>query len=102
MQGSAGVSSKKPFKSLVPEEKAREKAQNAKRTASGTTPAAADSNILAQLLLAKSLAGAGMANDAAKGSAITAGVGLETILNPTYLRLRQVAKQQKYNGNPRR
>ena len=43
-----------------------------------------------------------MANDAAKVSAITAGVGLESLLNPTLLRLRQVAKQPKYNGNPRR
>ena len=43
-----------------------------------------------------------MANDAAKVSAIMAGVGLESLLNPTALRLRQVAKQPKYNGNPRR
>ena len=43
-----------------------------------------------------------MANDATKMSAITAGVGLEYLLNPTSLRLRQVAKQPKYNGNPRR
>ena len=43
-----------------------------------------------------------MANDAAKVSAITAGVGLDSLLNPTSLRLRQVAKQPKYNGNPRR
>ena len=83
-------------------EKAREKVQNAKRTASRTTPSAADSNALAQLLLAQTLAGAGVANDAAKVSAITAGVGLESLLNPTSLRLRQVAKQLKYNGNPRR
>ena len=83
-------------------EKAREKAQNAKRTASRTTPSAADSNALAQLLLAQTLAGAGVANDAAKVSAITAGVALESLLNPTSLRLRKVAKQPKYNGNPRR
>ena len=38
---------------------------------------------------------------AANVSAITAGVGLESLLNPTSLRLRQVAKQPKYNGNPR-
>ena len=56
-------------------EKAREKVQNAKRTASRTTPAAADSNALAQPLLAQTLAGAGVVNDAAKVSAITAGVG---------------------------
>ena len=43
-----------------------------------------------------------MANVAAKVSAITAGVGLESLLNPTLLRLLQVAKQPKYNGNPRR
>ena len=43
-----------------------------------------------------------MANDAARVSAITACVGLESRLNPTSLRLRQVAKQPKYNGNPRR
>ena len=82
--------------------KARTEAQNAKRTASRTAPPAADSNTLAQLLLAQTLAGAGVANDAAKVSAITAGVGLDSLLNPTSLRLRQVAKQPKYNGNPRR
>ena len=82
--------------------KARTEAQNAKRTASRTVPPAADSNTLAQLLLAQTLAGAGVANDAAKVSAITAGVGLDWLLNPTSLRLRQVAKQPKYNGNPRR
>ena len=52
------------------------------------------------MLLAQTLAGAGVANDAAKVSAITAGVGLDSLLNPTSLRLRQVAKQPKYNGNP--
>ena len=35
-------------------------------------------------------------------SAITAGVGLGSLLNPTSLTLRPVAKQLKYNGNPRR
>ena len=74
---------------------ARAKVQNAKRTASRSTPAAADSNALAQCLLAQTLAGAAV-------SAITAGVGLESLLNPTSLRLRQVAKEPKYNGNPRR
>ena len=82
--------------------KARTEAQNAKRTASRTAPPAADSNTLAQLLLAQTLAGAGVANDAAKVSAITAGVGLDSLLNPTSFRLRQVAKQPKYNRNPRR
>ena len=82
--------------------KARTEAQNAKPTASRTAPPAADSNALAQLLLAQTLAGAGVANDAAKVSAITAGVGLDSLLNPTSLRLRQVAKQPKYNENPRR
>ena len=79
--------------------KARTEAQNAKRSASRTAPPAADSNTLAQLLLAQTLAGAGVANDAAKVSAITAGVGLDSLLNPTSLRLRQVAKQPKYNCN---
>ena len=51
---------------------AREKAQRAKRNASRITPAAADSNALAQLLLAQTLAGTGVANDAAKVSVITA------------------------------
>ena len=83
-------------------EKAREKVPNAKRTASRTTPAAAEFNALAQLLLAQTLAGAGVANDAAKVSAITAGVGLESLLNPTPPRLLEVAKRPKYNGNPRR
>ena len=64
-------------------ERAREKAQNAKRTTSRTTPTAADSSALAQLLLAQTLPAAGVANDAAKVSAITAGVGLESLLNPT-------------------
>ena len=82
--------------------KARTEAQNAKRTASRTAPPADDSNTLAQLLHAQTLAGAGVANDAVKVSAITAGVGLDSLLNPTSLRLRQVAKQPKYNGNPRR
>ena len=54
-----------------------------------------------RLLLAHILAGAGVANDAVKVSAITDGVGLESLLNPTSLRLRQVAKHLKYNGNPR-
>ena len=83
-------------------EKARGKAQNAKQSASRTLPAAAGSNSLAQLLLAQTLAGAGVANDAAKVSTIRASVWLESILNPTSLRLRQIAKQPKYNGNPRR
>ena len=52
---------------------AREKAQNAKRTASRTTLAAADSNTLARLLLAQTLPEAGVASDAAKLFAITAG-----------------------------
>ena len=82
--------------------RATTEAQNAKRTASRTAPPAADSNTLAQLLLAQTLAGAGVANDVAKVSAITAGVGLDLLLNPTSLRLHQVAKQPKYNGNPRR
>ena len=80
--------------------KARTEAQNAKRTASRTAPPAADSNALAQLLLAQTLAGAGVANDAAKVSAITAGVGLDSLLNPTSLRLRQVAKQPVSAANP--
>ena len=83
-------------------EKAREKVQSAKRIASRTTAAAADSNALAQLLLAQTLAGAGVANDAAKVSAITADVELESLLNPTSPRLHPVAKQHKYNGNSRR
>ena len=79
---------------------AREKIQNAKRTASCS--ASADTNALAQLLLAQTLAGAGVASDAAKVCAITAGVGLESLLNPTSLILCQVAKQPKYNGKPTR
>ena len=90
------------FRSESRTEKARERTQNAQRTASHTTPSAADSNALAQLLLTDTLARAGVANDAAKVSAITAGVRLESLLNPTSLRLRTVAKQLKYNGNPRR
>ena len=82
-------------------EKATEEAQSAKQTASRATRAAADSNTLGQLLLAQTLAGAGVANDAAKVSAIKACVGLERFLNPKSLGFRQVAKQLKYNGNPR-
>ena len=51
-------------------EKAKEKAQNAEQTASRTTPAAADLNALAQLLLAQTLARPGVANDAAKSAPI--------------------------------
>ena len=83
-------------------EKAGGNAQSAKRSASRTSLAAAESNALAQLLLVQTVARAGGANDAAKVSAVTAGVWLESLLNPTSLRLRQVAKQPKYNGNPRR
>ena len=82
--------------------KARKETENAKRTASRMNPSAADSNALAKLLLAQTLAGAGVANDAPKVSAITAGVELESFLNPSSLSLRQVANQPKYNGNPRR
>ena len=83
-------------------EKAREKAQNAKRPASRTTRAAADSNTLAQFLPAQTLARPGVANDAANVSAITAGVGVEPLLNSTSLILRQVPKQAKYHGTHRR
>ena len=80
-------------------EKAREKAQYTKQTASRTTPAAADSNTIAELVLAQTLAEAGVVNDAGQVSAVTAAVGLEYVLNPTTLRLRQFAQQPKYNGN---
>ena len=81
---------------------AREKAQNAKQTAPRTTPAAVDANALTQLLHAQNLARAGVANDATKLSAITACVWLESLPKPTSLRLCQVAKQPKYNGNSKR
>ena len=71
---------------------AKKNAHNAKKTAAPTTAAAADCNVLAQLLLAQTVAGAGLANDAAKVSAITASVGLESLLILTSLRLSQVDK----------
>ena len=80
---------------------ARGKAQNAKRAASRTTPASADNNALAQLLLGQTLSGVGVANNAAKVFAITAYVGSEYLLKPTSLRLCEGAKQPKYNGNCR-
>ena len=83
-------------------QKAREKAQNVKQIPSRTTPAAADSNALPKHLVAQTLAETCLANNATRVSAITAGVGLKSLLNPSFLRLRQVAKQPKYNGNPRR
>ena len=96
MQGLAEPKLKKRERRTVA---ARGKAKNAKRNAARTTPAAADSNALAELLLAQTLAGACVTNDAAQAPAFTASVGLESLLNPTSLRLRQVAKQPKYNGN---
>ena len=81
---------------------AREKVQNAKRTASCTAPASADDSTLAQLFLAQTLARAGMVNDAATFSAITASVGPEGLLNSPSPRLRQVAQQPRHSGNPRR
>ena len=72
---------------------ATEKKQNAKRTASRAAAAAVDNHTLAELLLAQTLAGAGVANDAAKVSAITAGVGPRFLLNHTVLRLLQLTKQ---------
>ena len=73
-------------------EAAREKTQHAKRTISRNNPSGVNNNTLAHLLLAQTLAGAGVANDAAKVSTITAGVGLESLLNPSSVKLRQVAK----------
>ena len=79
--------------------RATEKVHSAMRTASLTAPASVDNNALAQLLLVPTLAGAGVAKNAAKVTAITSVVGLESFLNPIALRLRHVAKQPKYGLN---
>ena len=59
--------------------------------------------IAAQVLLAQSLLGAVGASGAAQVDPILAGGGgIEDIINPVRAKLRAIAKQPKYNGNPRR
>ena len=82
-------------------QRARVKEQNAKRTASRTAPGLNDQGI-GQALLAQALLGAGSGTPDVQVSAITSGLGLEDMLNPTALRLRQVAEHPKHNGNPPR
>ena len=62
-----------------------------------------DPMIAAHVLLAQSLLGAAGASDAAKvNSVLAASGGIEGIVNPVRAKLRAIAKQRKYNGNPRR
>ena len=57
--------------------------------------------IAAQVLLAHSLLGAAGASSAAQVNLILAGGGgIEDIINPVRAKLRAIAKQPKYNGNP--
>ena len=59
--------------------------------------------IPAQVLLAQSLFGAAGASCAAQVNPFLAsGGGIEDIINPVRAKLRAIAKQPKYNGNPRR
>ena len=59
--------------------------------------------IAAQVLLAQSLLGAAGVSGAAQVNPIlTGGGGIEDIINPVRAKLRAIAKQPKYNGNPRR
>ena len=62
-----------------------------------------DPMIAAHVLLAQSLFGAAGASGAAQVNPILAGGGgIEDIINPVRAKLRAIAKQPKYNGNPRR
>ena len=62
-----------------------------------------DPMIAAQVLLAQSLLGAASVSGAAQVNPILAsGGGIEDIINPVSAKLRAIAKQPKYNGNPRR
>ena len=62
-----------------------------------------DPMIAAQVLLVQSLLGAAGASGAAQVNPILAGGGgIEDIINPVRAKLRAIAKQPKYNGNPRR
>ena len=57
--------------------------------------------IAAQVLLAQSLLGAARVSGAAQVNPILAGGGgIEDIINPVRAKLRAIAKQTKYNGNP--
>ena len=59
--------------------------------------------IAARVLLAQSLLGAAGVSIAAQVNPILAGGGgIEDIINPVRAKLRAIAKQPKYNGNPRR
>ena len=62
-----------------------------------------DPMIAAQVLLVQSFLGAAGASGAAKVNSILAGgAGIKDIINPERAKLRAIAKQPKYNGNPRR
>ena len=62
-----------------------------------------DLMIAAQVLLAHSLLGAAGASDADKVNPVLAvGGGMEDVINPVRADLRAIAKQPKYNGNPRK
>ena len=62
-----------------------------------------DPMIAAQVLLAQSLLGAAGVSGAAQVNPILGGGGgIEDIINPVRAKLGAIAKQPKYNGNPRR
>ena len=59
--------------------------------------------IAAQVLLAQSLLGAaGVSGTAQVNPILAGGGGIEDIINPVRAKLRAIAKQPNYNGNPRR
>ena len=61
-----------------------------------------DPTIAAQVLLAQSLLGAAGVSGACQVNPILAGGGgIEDIINPVRAKLRAIAKQPKYKGNPR-
>ena len=78
------------------------KARSKKKTEVLAEKRCTDRMLAAQVLLAQSPLGAAGASSAAQVNPILAGGGgVEDIINPVRARLRAIAKQPKYNGNPR-
>ena len=78
-------------------------ARTKKKTQALAEKRSTDPMIAAQVLLAQSLLGAAGVSGAAQVNPILAGGGgIEDIINPVRAKLRAIAKQPKYNGNPRR
>ena len=76
-------------------------ARTKKKTAVLAEKRSTNPMIAARVLLAQSLPGAADASGAAQVNPIlTGGGGIEDILNPERAKLRAIAKQPKYNGNP--